>query len=39
MDQEELGTPEKKKKNNLFQNKYFGKKIHPKPEESKEGKG
>jgi len=40
MDIEEIGTPEKKKTNkNLFWNKHLGKKMCPKPEESKEGKG
>ena len=39
MDREEIGTPEKKKKQNLFWNKHLGKKMCPKPEESKEGKG
>ena len=41
MDREEIGTPGKKKnkKKNLFWNKHLGKKMCPKPEESKEGKG
>ena len=41
MDREEIGTPEKKTKQNtnLFWNKHLGKKMCPKPEESKEGKG